>query len=149
MKMEKIRYFAWSVCVCCILAGVVKAVWPESSLKPVINAILVLYIVAAALEGLPQLSAGEIRRTVEQLPLQGETPGDYSDYLEQSYRQQVAAALQQQLSENRIDAQVEASDDGVWNVTVESGERENAESFLQKTLPQGGYRLMAREGSDG
>ena len=47
--MQAIRHLALGVCVLCALAGVVRIFWPENSYKPVINTVLLLYIVSSVL----------------------------------------------------------------------------------------------------
>ena len=48
--MESIRHVALGCCVISTVAGMIRIFWPENSLAPVINAVLALYIITAALQ---------------------------------------------------------------------------------------------------
>ena len=46
--MAAVRSAAFGCCVLSTVAGLVRIFWPENGFKPVINAVLALYIITAA-----------------------------------------------------------------------------------------------------
>ena len=48
--MAAVRSAAFGCCVLSTVAGLVRIFWPENGFKPVINAVLALYIITAAVQ---------------------------------------------------------------------------------------------------
>src|SRR5699024_9016053 len=48
--LDTLRSIALGVCVLCAAGGVIQIFWPENGYKPVINTVLVLYIVTSVLQ---------------------------------------------------------------------------------------------------
>lgn len=48
--MDAVRHIALGCCVISTVAGMIRVFWPENGFTPVINAVLVLYIIAAGLQ---------------------------------------------------------------------------------------------------
>lgn len=135
--LQTLRNLALGVCILCAVGGVIQIFWPENSYKPVINTVLVLYIITSVL----QMRGTETWRMPEF------APSDFSDGLEEAdYEQYIAGlsqeaseqALQSLLQEQGIDAEV-VVEDGLCRVTVPSEENiEAAETVLHDncgTLP--------------
>lgn len=104
--MQAIRHLALGGCILCAVAGMVRIFWPENSYKPVINTVLLLYIVASVLHiGTGADWAGfaaELRRfaTVQT------TAEDFTAYRDALARQASAEALGMLLAEQGIEAEV-------------------------------------------
>lgn len=47
--MTALRHFALGCCITCAIAGMIRIFWPENAFKPVINTVLLLYILSSAL----------------------------------------------------------------------------------------------------
>ena len=48
--MAALRSAAFGCCVLSTVAGLVRVFWPENGFKPVINAVLALYIITAGMQ---------------------------------------------------------------------------------------------------
>ena len=46
-ELESIRHLALGCCVVSTAAGLLRVFWPDNGYKPVINAVLMLYIITA------------------------------------------------------------------------------------------------------
>lgn len=117
--MTQIKQFALSCCLLCTLGGVVRIFWPENRFKPVINAVLLLYIVASVL---PVWSGADWQGLTA--ALRGWTRGtaavDYSAYAAELGRQAAAEAIAAQLQAQGITATVTVSEE-LCTVTLAPG----------------------------
>ena len=107
--MQTVRHLALGVCILCAGAGMIRIFWPETTFKPVINAVLLLYIIAAALPvGLAADWQGfAARLQAEQVPQQStETGEEYRVYQDLLARQASVQAMENVFVRAGIEAQI-------------------------------------------
>lgn len=115
--MTTLRHLALGCCVLSTLAGMLRLFWPENGFKPVINAVLALYIITAGVQIARGVDWGGILAELRALPADGgagET--DYSAYQQDVALLASAEAVLEVLSTAGIDAAV-SLEDGVCVVT--------------------------------
>lgn len=105
--METVRHIALGCCVLSTVAGVIRIFWPENGFSPVINAVLVLYIITAGLQMLRgtdwQGLTTQLYSLSEVVLPQGE---EYTEYSRQVARTASAEAVRQALAQAQIEAVV-------------------------------------------
>ncbi len=122
--MAAVRHFALGCCLLCSAAGIVRIFWPENGFKPVINTVLVLYILASALPMAAGADWGELGRQLRGWARQETapaTPQSYAHYAESLAREQCAAALRGTLADAGIRAEVALTPERC-TVTVQSAD---------------------------
>ena len=115
--MTSLRHIALGCCVLSALAGILRLFWPENGFKPVINAVLALYIITAGVQIARGVDWGGILAELRALPADGgagET--DYSAYQQDVALLASAEAVREVLRTAGIDAAV-SLEDGVCVVT--------------------------------
>lgn len=115
--MTTLRHLALGCCVLSTLAGMLRLFWPENGFKPVINAVLALYIITAGVQIARGVDWGGILAELRALPADGgagET--DYSAYQQDVALLASAEAVREVLRTAGIDAAV-SLEDGVCVVT--------------------------------
>lgn len=107
--MTALRHTALGCCILTAFAGMIRVFWPDNGMKPVINAVLVLYIIASVLRAGTEIDwqglTGELRNWTQQ----ESTSADYSEYLRQAAERASGQALQTILEEAGIRASVHIS----------------------------------------
>lgn len=129
--MEAVRHIALSCCVLSTVAGVVRIFWPENGFAPVINAVLVLYIVSAGL----QMMRGTdwSRLTTELYALSSSVAAPQEEYTEYGRSLGLASSVdgvRQILSEAGIEAVVTLEEDTCCVQLVHESDRTRAEAIL-------------------
>lgn len=114
--MTSLRHLALGCCVLSALAGMLRLFWPENSFKPVINAVLALYIITAGEQMVRGLDWGGIVRELRSLPAAESAGTDYSDYSLELALTASVDAVRQVLRGAGIDAAVSLQD-GVCVIT--------------------------------
>ena len=115
--MTTLRHLALGCCVLSTLAGMLRLFLPENGFKPVINAVLALYIITAGVQIARGVDWGGILAELRALPADGgagET--DYSAYQQDVALLASAEAVREVLRTAGIDAAV-SLEDGVCVVT--------------------------------
>ena len=135
--MDTLRHLALGVCVLCAAGGVIQIFWPENSYKPVINTVLVLYIVTSVLQ-MRGTAAGRLPEIDWQaLPSQVESD-DYQQYAQQLARESSALALTRLLQEAGIEAETLLDDGGLTVRLADAADAARAQEILDAnrgTLP--------------
>lgn len=139
--MTALRHFSLSCCILCAMAGVFKIFWPENSFKPVINTVLLLYILASALRmGTAtdwQAFAVEVRGWTHT----EQDAQDYTAYAQTLGRELSAEALGTMLYDHGIRASVVLRD-GVCHVRLAmEDDRAAAEKLLEENSGAMAYVL--------
>lgn len=115
--MTTLRHLALGCCVLSTLAGMLRLFWPENGFKPVINAVLALYIITAGVQIARGVDWGGILAELRALPADGEAgETDYSAYQQDVALLASAEAVREVLRTAGIDAAV-SLEDGVCVVT--------------------------------
>ncbi len=149
--MTAVRHFALGCCLLCSAAGIVRIFWPENGFKPVINTVLMLYIVASVVPVVretdwPALARG-LRAWARTEPA-ALHEADLSRYASALGRAEAAAALQRQLAENGITARVRITET-LCTVELRSGaDLAAAEPIVAAACGALAYELTVLQGGD-
>lgn len=141
--METIRHVALGCCVISTVAGMVRVFWPDNSFAPVINAVLALYIITAALQMIRgtdwKMLAAEMYRltAVEQ-----QTTESYEAYGKQLGLETSTEAVRAILAQAGIDAVVELQADTCRITLLHAEDRVRAESILAASCGTLPYELV-------
>lgn len=105
--------------------------WPENGFAPVINAVLVLYIITAGLQMLRgtdwQGLTAQLYALSDVAPLQSD---EYAEYSRQVARTASAEAVRQALAQAQIEAVVTMEDQGCQVELLHKEDRSRAEAVL-------------------
>lgn len=135
--MQVLRNMALGICVLCSVGGIVQIFWPETAYKPVINTVIVLYIITSALQmrgwdqwRLPQLDLSA--------PSRNPDAAEYQSYADALARDAFVQALEKLMQDQGINAEV-VLDGNLCRVSLaDSSDSSMAEQILQEncgTLP--------------
>lgn len=143
--MDAIRRMALGLCVLSAVGGILQIFWPDNSYKPVINTVLVLYIVA---------SVFQMRPNAEMLPnlhweFRQQTPdtAQYQQYTESLVWEASAQALQDLLQQAGIAARVQL-DNGTCRIYLQDPQqRDKAAQLIQDNRGSLPCELLTEEGA--
>ena len=129
--MAALRSAAFGCCVLSTVAGLVRVFWPENGFKPVINAVLALYIITAGMQIVRGTNWADLAAQGGGGAGWGGAAVAEGVALRLSRRVVAAAlALRDVLSASGMDAAVSRTDTG-WRVTlVHAADRARAEALL-------------------
>ena len=129
--MTSLRHLALGCCILSALAGMLRLFWPENDFKPVINAVLVLYILTAGVQMFRGVDWHGITRELCAVPgAQTQSASDYSDYSRTLALTASVEAVREVLHGAGIDAAVSLQD-GVCVITpVDIRDKSAIESLL-------------------
>ena len=137
--MDTLKNLALGICILCAAGGVIQIFWPDNSYKPVINTVLVLYIITSALQ-MRGVGTWQVPELNWQDPNSDNT--DYREYAAQLAQEASVQALQDILQEQDIDARVELQDD-VCRVYLPDGtDTQQAERILEKNSGTMPYEIV-------
>lgn len=140
--MTSIKHLALGCCILSAMAGMLRSFWPDNGFKAVINAVLMLYIVTAAVQLGGRTDWAGLARELRAWTSRTAAPADYSAYGENLTAQAVEGAVREVLEQGGIQATV-AMQDGVCLVLLlKPSDRAAAETLLAQncgTLP---YRIQ-------
>ena len=141
--MTALRQAAYGCYILSTMAGLVRIFWPENGFKPVINAVLVLYIITAALQTLQGADwaglAAELARTAQTPAASAPEVDAYRQFLAEDA---AADALRQVLAASGVDAAISRQEEG-WLVTlVHPADRQKAETLLAANCGQLPYTIV-------
>lgn len=149
--MTAVRHFALGCCLVCSAAGMVRIFWPENGFKPVINTVLMLYIVASAVSLARQTDWQALTRglrgwarTVPEASAQAEL----SDYAAALGRAEAATALQRQLLESGVTARVRISEELCLVELQSAADLPAAELVVAAACGTLAYRIAVPQGGD-
>lgn len=140
--MQSLRNIALGICILCSVGGVVQIFWPDNSYKPVINTVIVLYIITSALQ-----MRGLDRWRTPQLDLAGLPDStDFSEY--QAYAGELTLdasvqALETLLAEQGIDAEVTMEESLCCVYLQDSSDSVLAEQILQDNCGALPYEILS------
>lgn len=139
--MQTLRNLALGICVLCTVGGVIQIFWPDNSYKPVINTVLVLYIITSAVQipasghwQLPHLDLTESDI--------GSDMTDYQQYVLALSGEASAQALQDLLKEQGVEAQVSISDGSCRVLLEDAGDSGLAEQILRSNCGEMPYEIL-------
>ena len=130
--MQTIRHLALGACILCDGAGMIRLFWPENSFKPVINTILLLYIITAVFRVGTQSDWKELAAALRSAALP-ETAGTqapaYGEYSREVALQASVQALGSILEQNGIACTARLCG-GVCLITLQEPQQKEAASAL-------------------
>lgn len=142
--MDTIRHMALGCCVISTVAGMIRVFWPENGFSSVINAVLTLYIVAAALQMITGTDwnnlAAEVYRLTETTQQDAQ---DYTDYGRQIGLSASVEAVRSVLEQAGIEAAVELRSDTCRVELVHEGDRQRAQAVLDASCGALDYEIVA------
>lgn len=141
IHVDALRQMAFGICALCAAGGVLQIFWPENGYKPVINTVLVLYIITSVLQMRPNssLAASEVFRDI--LPQNVELT-EYQDYADQLAAEASVTALQQMLLESGIQAEVQLVGDICQVNLLEEADAEAAKKILDANAGTMSYEIV-------
>lgn len=95
--MDTLCHAALVCCILSALAGLVRTFWPQNGFKPVINAVLTLYIITSVLHAVSGLNWQNFDAQLQNFASQSAPGEDYTAYGAELAMQESAAALQKLL----------------------------------------------------
>ncbi len=116
-RLAALRHFALGCCLLCSLAGMVRIFWPENSFKPVINSVLLLYIVASVLRIAHASDWNGFAVEIRNWSMPAVDPQEYTGYTETLGIEASAQAIGLLLRQNGIRASV-VLEDGVCHIRL-------------------------------
>lgn len=129
--MDTLCHAALVCCILSALAGLVRTFWPQNGFKPVINAVLTLYIITSVLHAVSGLNWQNFDAQLQNFASQSAPGEDYTAYGAELAMQESAAALQKLLRQSGIESVVQPQAGGVHVRLVYPADREQAETLLQ------------------
>lgn len=126
--MNILRQMAFGVCALCAAGGILQIFWPQNGYKPVINTVLVLYIITSVLQMRPASLREGLKVDWSELP-RSTIQKEYREYADQVVAEASSAALQQTLTDAGIQASVQLVG-GVCQVHL----REQEDAAAAKTI---------------
>lgn len=111
--MDTLCHAALVCCILSALAGLVRTFWPQNGFKPVINAVLTLYIITSVLHAVSGLNWQNFAAQLQNFASQSAPGEDYTAYGAELAMQESAAALQKLLRQSGIESVVQPQAGGV------------------------------------
>lgn len=137
--MDTLKNLALGICILCAAGGVIQIFWPDNSYKPVINTVLVLYIITSVLQ-MRGVGTWQVPELNWQDPNSDNT--DYREYAAQLAQEASVQALQDILQEQDIDAQVELQDDVCLVYLPDGTDAQQAERILEENSGTMPYEIV-------
>lgn len=142
--METIRHIALGCCIISTVAGMIRMFWPENGFAPVINAVLALYIITAALQMLRgtdwNLLTAEIYSLAESSPQENNS---YDAYGHAVGLEVSAEAIRTVLQQADIEAVVQVQGEICRVELIHPADRQRAEQILAESCGTMAYTLEA------
>ena len=105
--MDTLCHAALVCCILSALAGLVRTFWPQNGFKPVINAVLTLYIITSVLQAASGMNWQGFAAQLQSFASQSAPGEDYTAYGAELAMQESAAALQKLLRQSGIESVVQ------------------------------------------
>lgn len=137
--MDTLKNLALGICILCAAGGVIQIFWPDNSYKPVINTVLVLYIITSVLQ-MRGVGTWQVPELNWQDPNSDNT--DYREYAAQLAQEASVQALQDVLQEQDIDARVELQDDVCLVYLPDGTDIQQAERILEENSGTMPYEIV-------
>lgn len=130
--MASLRHFALGCCILCSMAGMIRIFWPENSFKPVINTVLLLYIVASVLRMAHASDWNGFAAEIHNWSMPVVDTDAYTDYTEALGVEVSAEAIGTLLRQSGIRASV-ILEDGICHVRLaDVGDYQAAHNLLDQ-----------------
>lgn len=142
--MEEIRHIALGCCVISTIAGMVRVFWPENNFAPVINAVLALYIITAALQMVRgtdwKALTAEIYQLTDSVQQNTET---YEKYGYEIGLSASAEAIRSVLEQAGIEAAVQIQGETCCITLLHPSDKQRAEAILAESCGTLAYEIVS------
>lgn len=130
--MAVMRELALKSCIICTMAGIIRIFWPENSFKPVINTVLLVYIITSVLKAGAHADWQSFAAQLRGWAVSSTTTADYSAYGQSLGLESSVEAIRQALQESGLAASVRLQD-GICVVELQNAaDRSRAQNVLQE-----------------
>lgn len=136
--MQMIRQMALGVCLLCAISGMIRIFWPDNHFKPVINTVLLLYILTSVLQTGTETDWSSVAKELQQFDTKIPTAADMTAYKEQLGLDVSVGALEALFEEKGIKADLELENGTLHIALAETSDRAAAQALLEEnsgTLP--------------
>ena len=136
--MQTLRQIALGICLLCAAAGMIRIFWPENRFKPVINTVLLLYILTSVLQTGAHADWHAVAAEISDFSISESVPADLSEYQEDLGIQVSIQALETLFSQEGIAAELNWQEDALCVVLQDENDYPAAEKLLKEnggTLP--------------
>lgn len=141
--MDTIRHMALGVCVISTVAGMIRVFWPENGFAAVINAVLALYIITAALQMVRGTDWQELATELYRLPVQEQQPAEYEAYGKAIGLASSLEAVRTVLRQAGIEASVQMQENVCCVILPHSEDKARAEAVLASSCGTLSYEVSA------
>ena len=136
--MQTIRHIAFGVCLLCAVAGMIRIFWPDNHFKPVINTVLLLYILTSVFQTGSSADWHAIADGLGSLSVPATSAADLTAYEEQLGRDVSVQALESLFIQQGIHADFIWKGDTLYVELPDSKDLSAAQDLLSEnsgTLP--------------
>ena len=128
------RYWAMTVCVSCLIAGILTILLPKKEYEKSIKTVLALYILVSVLPA----GSWDVQEVWEWSLPDSLAPADYSAYVEQMEQDSLVDQIQQLIHSNGLSSTVKATGENPLVLTVQAEPQEQEATLsLVKQAVQG------------
>ena len=128
------RYWAMTVCVSCLIAGILTILLPKKEYEKSIKTVLALYILVSVLPA----GSWDVQEVWEWSLPDSLAPADYSAYVEQMEQDSLVEQIQQLIHSNGLSSTVKATGENPLVLTVQAEPQEQGATLsLVKQAVQG------------
>nr|WP_317401568.1 hypothetical protein [uncultured Gemmiger sp.] len=103
--MQWVRQMALGICLLCAAAGMIRIFWPDNHFKPVINTVLMLYILTSVLQSNVKADWNAIAGEITRYDPSSASSTDLTEYQEQLGLEVSVQALQELFRRRNIEAE--------------------------------------------
>lgn len=103
--MQWVRQMALGICLLCAAAGMIRIFWPDNHFKPVINTVLMLYILTSVLQSNVKADWNAIAGEITRYDSSSASSTDLTEYQEQLGLEVSVQALQELFRRRNIEAE--------------------------------------------
>lgn len=140
-ELESIRHLALGCCVVSTAAGLLRVFWPDNGYKPVINAVLMLYIITAVWQFARTADWQGVAGQLQNFSTAAKT--DYEPYAQSLAEQVSAQAVREILQQNGIEAAVSLRDGALYVTPARPADAPRVRQLLQENCGSLPYTVQS------
>lgn len=145
--MQMIRQMAFGICLLCAIAGMIRIFWPDNRFKPVINTVLLLYILTSAFQTGTVADWTSIADGFSDFSTLPSSAADLTSYQTELGQEVSVQALQSLFDQNGIEAEFKWEDDALQIQLPDAKDFPAAQSLLAKNSGALPFVLEVKEGN--
>lgn len=144
--MQTLRHMALGICLLCAAAGMIRIFWPDNQFKPVINTVLLLYILTSVLQAGTGTDWGAVADGISDFSSPQVSPADITAYQEQLGRDVSVQALEDLFLQKGIGAGFEWENETLHIKLREETDLSAAQELLKENSGTLAYVLETEGG---